>query len=150
MSSPLTRSLRPLRLLLPLVAIGLALVLFLTVGFLAFSAEPGRAAAAGRRCATPGIGTVDRDSGGGTTIETLSPEQRANAQAIIGVAKGMGAPPRAWLVALATAMQESTLRNIDYGDRDSLGLFQQRPSQGWGSPAEVTDPSTARRSSSSG
>ena len=44
----------------------------------------------------------------------------------------MGAPPRAWLIALATAMQESTLRNINYGDRDSLGLFQQRPSQGWG------------------
>jgi len=41
---------------------------------------------------------------------------------------------------LATAMQESTLRNINYGDRDSLGLFQQRPSQGWGTPAEVTDP----------
>ncbi len=52
----------------------------------------------------------------------------------------MGAPPRSWLVALATAMQESTLRNIGYGDRDSLGLFQQRPSQGWGSPAQVTDP----------
>lgn len=39
----------------------------------------------------------------------------------------MGAPPRAWLVTLATAMQESLLRNINYGDRDSLGLFQQRP-----------------------
>src|SRR6478735_3834070 len=37
-------------------------------------------------------------------------------------------------------MQESTLRNINYGDRDSLGLFQQRPSQGWGSPSQVTDP----------
>jgi peptidoglycan DL-endopeptidase CwlO len=52
----------------------------------------------------------------------------------------MGAPPRAWLIALATAMQESTLNNINYGDRDSLGLFQQRPSQGWGTPAQVTDP----------
>jgi len=52
----------------------------------------------------------------------------------------MGVPPRAWQVALATAMQESTLRNLNYGDRDSLGLFQQRPSQGWGTPAQVTDP----------
>ncbi|WP_219419845.1 hypothetical protein [Pseudonocardia nigra] len=43
-------------------------------------------------------------------------------------------------MALATALQESGLRNLDYGDRDSLGLFQQRPSQGWGSPAEVQDP----------
>ncbi|WP_308284549.1 C40 family peptidase [Pseudonocardia oceani] len=76
----------------------------------------------------------------GATADTLSEEQRANAATIIGVAREMGAPPRAWLVALATAMQESTLRNIDYGDRDSLGLFQQRPSQGWGSPAQVTDP----------
>ena len=44
------------------------------------------------------------------------------------------------MIALATAQQESRLRNLDYGDRDSLGLFQQRPSQGWGSDAEVQDP----------
>lgn len=43
-------------------------------------------------------------------------------------------------IALATALQESALRNIDYGDRDSLGLFQQRPSQGWGTPAQIMDP----------
>ena len=62
----------------------------------------------------------------------------------------LGAPPRAWLMALATAMQESTLRNIDYGDRDSLGLFQQRPSQGWGRPRRSPTPSTAPRSSCTG
>jgi hypothetical protein len=44
------------------------------------------------------------------------------------------------VIALAAAMQESGLRNLDYGDRDSLGLFQQRPSTGWGTPAQVTDP----------
>ena len=44
------------------------------------------------------------------------------------------------MIALAAAMQESSLRNLDYGDRDSLGLFQQRPSAGWGTPAQVTDP----------
>jgi hypothetical protein len=49
-------------------------------------------------------------------------------------------PERGQWVALATALQESGLRNLDYGDRDSLGLFQQRPSQGWGSPAQVRDP----------
>jgi peptidoglycan DL-endopeptidase CwlO len=139
MSSPLTRSLRPLRLLLPFFVIGLALMLFLTVGFLAFSPNLGSRDRPSTNC-DAGIGTVGEGSGGGATIETLSPEQRRNASAIIGVAKERGAPPRAWLVALATAMQESTLRNINYGDRDSLGLFQQRPSQGWGSPAEVTDP----------
>lgn len=144
MSTPLTRGLRPLRLLLPIVAIGAALVLFLTVGFLAFSPNLGNQSRGSAICDT-GIGTVGEGGGGGTTIETLTPDQRANAQAIIGVAKEMGAPPRAWLVALATAMQESTLRNLDHGDRDSLGLFQQRPSQGWGSPAQVTDPTYSSR-----
>ena len=46
-------------------------------------------------------------------------------------------------IALATAFQESKLRNIDYGDRDSVGLFQQRPSQGWGSPEQLMDPDFA-------
>ena len=76
----------------------------------------------------------------GTTVADLSDEQRQNANVIVSTARGMGAPPRAWVIALATAMQESTLRNIPYGDRDSEGLFQQRPSQGWGTPAQVTDP----------
>jgi hypothetical protein len=56
------------------------------------------------------------------------------------VAWDRGLPDRAVVIALATAQQESGLRNIDYGDRDSLGLFQQRPSQGWGTEAQVTDP----------
>ncbi|MGY1653811.1 hypothetical protein [Geodermatophilus sp. SYSU D01119] len=75
-----------------------------------------------------------------STSVTLSGEQWTNAQTIAGVAKERGLPERAIVIALATAMQESTLRNLDYGDRDSLGLFQQRPSQGWGTPAQVQDP----------
>jgi hypothetical protein len=74
---------------------------------------------------------------------TISPEQAGNAAAIAGVAWDRGLPDRAVVIALATAQQESGLRNIDYGDRDSLGLFQQRPSQGWGSEAEVQDPEYA-------
>jgi murein DD-endopeptidase MepM/ murein hydrolase activator NlpD len=70
----------------------------------------------------------------------LTSEQLENARTIIEVGEQRGLPPYAWTVALATAMQESTLRNLNYGDRDSLGLFQQRPSQGWGTPAQVTDP----------
>lgn len=70
----------------------------------------------------------------------LSAEQLRNAETIVGVGKGMGMPPRAWVVAIATAMQESTMINLDYGDRDSVGLFQQRPSQGWGTVAQITDP----------
>jgi hypothetical protein len=74
---------------------------------------------------------------------TISPEQAANAATIAQVAWDRGLPDRAVVIALATAQQESGLRNIDYGDRDSLGLFQQRPSQGWGSEAQVQDPEYA-------
>ncbi|MGA4860963.1 C40 family peptidase [Streptomyces koyangensis] len=70
----------------------------------------------------------------------LSTEQRAHAATIIGVGARMGVPVRGRVVAIATALQESGLRNIDYGDRDSVGLFQQRPSQGWGSKAQILDP----------
>ncbi|MDK3257485.1 hypothetical protein [Blastococcus capsensis] len=71
---------------------------------------------------------------------TLTAEQLANAATIAEVGRSRGLPERAVVIALATAMQESTLRNLDYGDRDSLGLFQQRPSQGWGTPEQVQDP----------
>ena len=71
---------------------------------------------------------------------TLTGEQIANARAIAQVAWDRGLPERAVVIALATAMQESHLRNLDHGDRDSLGLFQQRPSQGWGTPEQVQDP----------
>jgi hypothetical protein len=71
---------------------------------------------------------------------TLTNEQAANAATIAAVARSRGLPERATVIALATAQQESRLRNLDYGDRDSLGLFQQRPSQGWGTEAQVQDP----------
>jgi peptidoglycan DL-endopeptidase CwlO len=132
------RLFRPLRLLLPFLAIGVALVVFLTLGFLAFS-PGGRPQYAMNGC-DAGAATVGPGGQAGATFDTLSDEQKQNAQAIIAAGKAKDAPPRAWVVALATAMQESTLRNINYGDRDSLGLFQQRPSQGWGTPAQVTDP----------
>ena len=71
---------------------------------------------------------------------TLDLEQSGNAAIITAEAMRRGLPPRAASIALATAMQESGLRNIDYGDRDSVGLFQQRPSQGWGTQAQILDP----------
>ncbi|MFD5040569.1 hypothetical protein ACIOG7_18585 [Streptomyces sp. NPDC087894] len=79
------------------------------------------------------------DGGEGRTYE-LSPDQAANAATISAVGTTRGLPERAVTIALATALQESALRNLDHGDRDSLGLFQQRPSQGWGTPAQVMDP----------
>lgn len=70
----------------------------------------------------------------------LSPQQSDNAAVIAAVAVRRGLPARAATIALATALQESGLVNLDHGDRDSLGLFQQRPSQGWGTAAQVMDP----------
>jgi len=71
---------------------------------------------------------------------TLDPEQMANAATVAAVGIRRGLPTRAVQVALATALQESKLRNLSGGDRDSIGLFQQRPSQGWGTPEQVADP----------
>lgn len=73
----------------------------------------------------------------------LTDEMRGNADLIIDIGRSLGVPDEGIVVALAAAAQESTLRNLDHGDRDSLGLFQQRPSQGWGTVAEVLDPSRA-------
>ena len=76
----------------------------------------------------------------GPTVSVISTEQAENASLIAAISIRRGLPPRAASIALATAFQESKLSNIDYGDRDSLGLFQQRPSQGWGTRKQVMDP----------
>ncbi len=78
----------------------------------------------------------------GTEVD-LTTAQSENAALIAAVAVRRGLPARAVSIALATAFQESKLRNIDYGDRDSVGLFQQRPSQGWGTEEELLDPTYA-------
>jgi hypothetical protein len=70
----------------------------------------------------------------------LDPEQAGNAAVIASIAVRRGLPPRAATIGIATALQESKLVNLPGGDRDSLGLFQQRPSQGWGTPAQIRDP----------
>lgn len=77
---------------------------------------------------------------GETASFTMRPRQAANAATIGAVGTARGLPERAITIAIATAMQESSLYNIDYGDRDSVGLFQQRPSQGWGTVEEIMDP----------
>lgn len=74
---------------------------------------------------------------------TIDLEQAENASLITAIAMQRGMPARAASIALATAFQESKLYNLDYGDRDSVGLFQQRPSQGWGTVAQLTDPEFA-------
>ena len=78
-----------------------------------------------------------------TTTYSLDPDQAANSTTIAAVGKRLNLPDHAVTVALAAALQESRLRNLAYGDRDSLGLFQQRPSQGWGTATEIMTPSYA-------
>jgi len=75
----------------------------------------------------------------------LTAEQTSIVQTIIAVGRSLGVPDRGIVVALAAAAQESTLRNLDYGDRDSVGVFQQRPSIGWGSVAQLTTVDHAAR-----
>ncbi|MFE5108978.1 hypothetical protein [Streptomyces sp. NPDC056663] len=90
----------------------------------------------GERCT---VQSADGSAGQGRTYR-MSPEQAANAATISAVGTSRGMPERAVTIALATALQESGLRNIQHGDRDSLGLFQQRPSQGWGTEKQILDP----------
>ncbi|WP_314146390.1 LysM peptidoglycan-binding domain-containing protein [uncultured Leifsonia sp.] len=78
-------------------------------------------------------------------VVALTDEMRANAALIIRIGREQGVPDQGIVVALAAAAQESGLRNVRYGDRDSLGLFQQRPSTGWGTPAQVLDPVRATK-----
>lgn len=85
---------------------------------------------------------LDGASGKDMQIEGLDlpAEQVPNAATIVTAGLSLNIPEKGQIVALATAMQESRLRNLAYGDRDSLGLFQQRPSQGWGSAQQIRDP----------
>ena len=111
-------------------ALAVVLAVLLGIAWVARGEEP-RTAATGPACPVEG------------TRLRLTPDQAANVEAIAAVARDRDLPDRAVVIALATAQQESRLRNVDYGDRDSLGLFQQRPSQGWGTPEQVQDPEYA-------
>ena len=76
---------------------------------------------------SPPRGTATAASSAG-----YQPDQMTNAATIVAVGKQLNIPQQGQVAAIAAALQESGLRNLDHGDRDSLGLFQQRPSQGWG------------------
>jgi hypothetical protein len=75
---------------------------------------------------------------GGRTVH-VQPDQARNAALIAAIGVRRGLPARAVSIALATAYQESKIRNLTHGDRDSVGIFQQRPSQGWGTIAQISD-----------
>lgn len=126
--------------LVGLGALSLPAVLALTVALFGAGSgavTPADAALAG--CLPAATGSdPDPDS-----FPQLGAAQLGNARIIYAVAVQRGLPRRAVIVALATALQESTLRNLTSGHLDSLGLFQQRPSQGWGTPAQILDPAYA-------
>lgn len=75
----------------------------------------------------------------------MTAEMMTNAQEIIAAGLSLGVPTKGLVIAIITALQESGLGNLDYGDRDSLGLFQQRPSTGWGTPEQVRNPTLAAK-----
>jgi LysM repeat protein len=97
---------------------------------------------AGRTLTIPGGSVSNQD---GSTVTPLSAEMAANARIIIQVGRSLGVSNRGIVIALAAAMQESSLRNITYGDRDSVGVFQQRPSAGWGTRTALLDVAHAAR-----
>lgn len=128
---------------LALAVVAGVVVLVLAVVFLAAGAGSVSAAslAPGQACTVTGMpASAGARPARGTALD---PEQVTNARIIIATARARHLPRQAVLVALITALQESRLHNLDHGDRDSLGLFQQRPSQGWGPPAQLMDPAYA-------
>lgn len=137
MSSPVPgRRSRSLRLpLFVLLLVGAVLAAGVLV---AVELRAGRPSAGEPRCV---VASTDGD--GQRQRHALSAEQSANAALITAESVARGTDPYAAVVALATAMQESQLVNVDYGDRDSVGLFQQRPSQGWGTVEQIMDPAHA-------
>lgn len=85
----------------------------------------------------PGQERCVATAGGHSVVLDL--EQAHYAAIIVGLSVKRGLPPRAGSIAMATVYQETGIRNLDYGDRDSVGLFQQRPSQGWGTKKQLRD-----------
>ena len=97
----------------------------------------------GHTLVLPGVSTPVVSTA--SSVEGLTEEMAYNASVIIAVGRSLGVSDYGIVIALATAAQESTLRNLDWGDRDSVGLFQQRPSSGWGTVEQLTTPEHAAR-----
>jgi murein DD-endopeptidase MepM/ murein hydrolase activator NlpD len=114
----------------------------LATAFTETATAPARLASAS--CGQPGVARAATATG---RVPGYTADQVANATVIVQVGQQMNVPPRGWVIAVATAMQESNLHNLgDLGeknDHDSRGLFQQRPSQGWGTVAQIMDPQYA-------
>lgn len=108
--------------------------LFITLSLFGIALKPPVSNGPAALCGALPVGSALPDGG------TLNTEQAANASIIVAVARQTGAGAAGAVDAVDAAFQESGLTNIPGGDRDSVGLFQERPSQGWGSPAQILDP----------
>lgn len=105
------------------------------------AADQARAMGAAGICnASLGPITAGPAGSGAADAAKLNEDQRQNVALIISIGKERQLPPLAWQIAIQAGMTESGLRNLDYGDRDSEGMFQMRPSMGWGTPEQVRDP----------
>ena len=123
---------RAVRITAPLVPLVLMAVLGmgLVLGMAVSSGNDDSSSAAGSGACTTLVGQAAAT----TSVDGLDAQQLANAQTIVAVGRRLGVPAYGWVIAIATALQESGLRNLSSGDRDSVGLFQQRA--GWG-PVQV-------------
>ncbi|MFD9964854.1 C40 family peptidase [Amycolatopsis sp. NPDC058986] len=127
-----------MRFLIAVVAVAVVVAGVVIVG--TFSSSTPVAMAAGTCQASLGDWKTDGAAGqGAADAAKLGDESRQIVGAIIDIGKQRNLPPRAWQVAIQAGMTESGLRNLKYGDRDSLGIFQMRPSMNWGSADEVTN-----------
>ncbi|MEU5264063.1 C40 family peptidase [Amycolatopsis sp. NPDC021455] len=129
----------------------LGLVVFLAIGALVVTAVAAKVVIDNQQAQARGVSLMSCDASVGPTqpgqgdrgavdASKLDDEQRGIVALIISVGKQRSLAPRAWQVAIQAGMTESGLHNLTYGDRDSLGIFQMRPSMGWGTVAQVTDP----------
>jgi hypothetical protein len=122
----------------PLIVLGVVLVIVGLIAVGAYVAYNAYGRYVNRLLTVPGC-----QAGTGVNAIGLDFGETADAAIIAGVAARERLPREALIVAYATAWQESKLENLPYGDRDSVGIFQQRPSEGWGSPTQLEDPAFA-------
>jgi hypothetical protein len=116
-----------------MAAVGIVIVAYTFVG----TAQVQAAASA---CGKPGTARAGLPDGYLVEADDLDDDQRHNVGHIISIGMQRNLPPAAWQIAIQAGMTESGLRNLNHGDRDSLGMFQMRPSMGWGTPEQVKDP----------
>jgi len=121
----------------PLIVLTVIVVLLAVAGYAAYTVY--------QRFVVQVLTVPGCQAGTGDNAIALDFGQAANAATIAGVAVHQQLPSQALTIAYATAFQESKLENLSYGDRDSVGIFQQRPSAGWGTAAQLQDPAFASR-----